>query len=137
MVAGQQSDATVREADRYQKDRGGEQFRNYHDQRNRDQKKDAAGQERWPAYRPSSPATGVVTWSAIPDGLAEVDIVLIGQHARGTTGGTAQDRTTQNVAAGHSTGRGPDAGTDAGTAEAAVELAIAASCQRQQRDQRI
>jgi hypothetical protein len=61
-----------------------------------------------------------------PYGLAEVDIVLVGQHACRSSGRAAESTPAQDAAAGSGTRRGTGASTNGGTAQAAVELALTA-----------
>jgi hypothetical protein len=74
------------------------------------------------------PASHIVVRLSIPDGPAQIDVVLVGEHTGSTAGSTAEDGPAQDAAAGHRTRGGTDTGTDAGPAEAAVELAFTAGC---------
>jgi hypothetical protein len=81
--------------------------------------------------------TGVESRSALPERVAEIDIVLVRHGTGGTAGGTAEDRTAQDATAGHRAGGGPCAGTDGSPAQATVHPALAASGQQQNHGKRI
>lgn len=67
-----------------------------------------------------------------PNGLAEVDVVLIGQGARCGTTGAADQRAAEDATSRYSTDRGTGTGTDRAAAQRAVGFARTA-CAEQKR----
>src|SRR5690606_36172183 len=85
-----------------------------------------AGQLRVRATETTTPAAGplaspgatVRVLVAIPDRIAEIDVILVGERAGRTTRGTAKQSAAEDVAARHAAGRRARSRADAGTGQA-------------------